>query len=328
MRQSCKAMGGRSPCLNAKLRPVLSALWRLFAQGEVAAADGKPVRLSRWQAGELTGMAQEAGAKVAVVAPERVALLAGALADAATAEPTRTPLSFPRDTAPLPAIRARPHGAAWPRGVRAGARRRHGARQDRPGARAPRGRARPRAARPARAGHRADERAPQLGGRGGVIRARAERPRLAWARPRRDNRCLERLQCRRHLLPAACTRRGAARRARVVDRHRRRGADDPQPRHRCSAGAVRADTPADDRAHRHAGREQLGRHLVDRQRHQPRAARHRQGLRPPLSHADREARGPCCARTARAPLAPVPASPHQRTRLPPSYRPKPRSPRW
>ena len=78
----------------AKLRPILSALWRLFAQGEVAAADGKPVRLSRWQAGELTGMAQEAGAKVAVVAPERVALLAGALADAATAEPTRTPLSF------------------------------------------------------------------------------------------------------------------------------------------------------------------------------------------------------------------------------------------
>ena len=63
----------------ARLRPILSALWWLFARDEVAAADGKPIRLSRWQAGELTGMAQDAG--VAVVAPERVALLARTLAE-------------------------------------------------------------------------------------------------------------------------------------------------------------------------------------------------------------------------------------------------------
>ncbi len=82
----------------AKLRPILSALWRLFA-GEELGAGGEtrtPLRVSRWQAGLLANLGTESGAPISVEMPDRVASLARALT-ADHSVPTPLPPCFRAD---------------------------------------------------------------------------------------------------------------------------------------------------------------------------------------------------------------------------------------
>ncbi len=75
----------------ARLRPVLSVLWQLFARDDIVGSGGG-LRVGRWQAAEVAALGGAEG--LTVLAPDRVARLARELAVAPDAVPTRLPDDF------------------------------------------------------------------------------------------------------------------------------------------------------------------------------------------------------------------------------------------